>query len=302
MQLPQLDISVSHGLINEGCTCYLNSLLQVFYHIKSFRVFINSIRIPPLRSSIDLNSLAALQDLFYDLSQLNRPYVSARRWIQCQEAPNGEIIDVNKQEDAHEYLSFFLDQIESICRTTGQSNIVHDLFESVMQIRLQCPNCGLVSTSSEVFNCLSVEVKGFKSLEESLRHLLDMEDIESYFCETCRHQVTLQKLSNFSHCAPYLFVHLKRFEFDQEQMCRKKIGDLFTFGETLSLDEANNATPLQFHLKGIITHAGDANGGHYVSYIQENGEWIEFNDQEVAVCNDPESMRVSCYGAEFVCF
>lgn len=302
MQLPQLDISVAHGLINEGCTCYLNSLLQIFYHINPFRIFINSIRVAPNSKSPDLNSLAALQDVFHDLSQIYGPFASARRWIQCQQAPNGEIIDVHKQEDAHEYLNLFLEEIESICKASDQPNVVHDLFESVMQIRLQCPNCGLVGTSSEVFNCLSVDVKGFESLDESLHHLLDMEDVESYHCETCGKQVTLQKLSNFSHCAPYLFVHLKRFEFDQLRMQREKIGDLFTFGETLTLEEANNASHSTYHLKGIITHAGDANGGHYMSYIQDNGKWMEFNDQEVSVCADPQAMFLSCYGAEFVCF
>ena len=98
----------------------------------------------------------------------------------------------------------------------------------------------------------ALDVKGFESLEESLHHLLDMEDIESYHCETCGKEVTLQKLSNLSRCAPYLFVHLKRFEFDQLRMQREKIGDLFTFGETLTLEEANNANHSTYHLKGII--------------------------------------------------
>lgn len=302
LQLPQLDISVSRGLTNEGCTCYLNSLLQVFYHINPFRIFISSIRLPSDSNSPSLNSLSALQDVFNDLSYVFRPFVSARRWIQCQQTPDGKAIDVDKQEDAHEYLNIFLQQIESICETADLPNVVHDLFESAMRIQLKCPDCGVIGNSQEVFNCLSVDVKGFDSLEESLDHLLEIEDIESYHCEKCRKLVTLKKMSSFSHFAPYLFVHLKRFQFDPHRMQREKIGDFFSFGETLTLREASSEEPSTFHLKAIITHAGDADGGHYMSYIQENGTWMEFNDQEVTVCNDPQAMFVSCYGVDFVCF
>lgn len=36
-----------------------------------------------------------------------------------------------------------------------------------------------------------------------------------------------------------------------------------------------------YTLKGIISHVGYSESGHYISYVKIKGQWYEFNDQRV---------------------
>lgn len=47
---------------------------------------------------------------------------------------------------------------------------------------------------------------------------------------------------------------------------------------------------------GIICHLGNAEMGHYISYIKtESGKWLEFNDSVVNVFN-PTLIDAECFG------
>ena len=298
--LPSLNESHNRGLQNEGCTCYMNSLMQIFYHINPFRDFIQSLEMPSKVYSSDSKALSALQNLFYNLSQSSSSPVSTVHWIQCYEKPSGVHIDPFVEEDAHEYLNEFLERIESICKSMNQRSIVHNLFESSMHVTLKCPNCGVISSSSEIFNCIGIDGKGYNSLHDSLNHTFEVEDIESFNCDHCGKVVTIQKQSSFSQTARYLFFHLKRFEYNNKDNIREKIYDEFCFEPTLLLPVADKT--IRYQLKGIVTHSGDANGGHYVSYIKEKDRWVEFNDTEVSVCTNVTSMFHTCFGSNHVSF
>ncbi len=56
--------------------------------------------------------------------------------------------------------------------------------------------------------------------------------------------------------------------------------------------------PLLYHLAGVIVHSGQANGGHYYSFIrersacgvlQEPAKWMKFDDNDVRL-----AMIASC--------
>ena len=54
--------------------------------------------------------------------------------------------------------------------------------------------------------------------------------------------------------------------------------------------EIKSPNHYKYQLKGILVHSGDADAGHYYSYIKENtrseARWIEFNDRYVKDFNE----------------
>lgn len=65
----------------------------------------------------------------------------------------------------------------------------------------------------------------------------------------------------------------------------------------------------KYRLVGVLVHSGQANGGHYYSYIiqrngndNERGRWFKFDDRDVTECemDDDEEMKYQCFGGEYM--
>jgi len=81
---------------------------------------------------------------------------------------------------------------------------------------------------------------------------------------------------------PHLLIHLQRFRFDLKRRCRIKVGNYCQF--PLALDLADYCEPscqCQYELGGFIVHEGDANDGHYYSFVKQRSslEWFELDDE-----------------------
>ena len=92
---------------------------------------------------------------------------------------------------------------------------------------------------------------------------------------------------------------------------RSKINDLFEFPEQIDMapyhvdhlkDPEEPSTPDVFELVGVLVHSGNAESGHYYSYIRErppmypySKQWVEFNDTDVSKFN-PINIAEQCFG------
>ena len=117
--------------------------------------------------------------------------------------------------------------------------------------------------------------------------------------------------ASFKDVPDNLIFHLKRFEYDVATGTRNKINDRFEFPETLDMTPYNveylfgpeqATTPDLFRLVGILVHSGNAESGHYYSYIRERpfspeqpNSWLEFNDADVSRF-DPSNIADQCFG------
>eukprot|EP00116_Pleurobrachia_bachei_P002986 sb/3463248/ len=57
-----------------------------------------------------------------------------------------------------------------------------------------------------------------------------------------------------------------------------------------------------YHLSGVVVHSGQANAGHYYSFIRSRGssEWFKFNDDTVTpITMTTQTMVEECFGGEF---
>jgi len=79
-----------------------------------------------------------------------------------------------------------------------------------------CTECGKVKNRMEDYLNLSLPIKGFKSIEESLEKMIEGEIISDYNCDGCKRKVDLQKRTMIASTPNILIVHLQRicFNFD----------------------------------------------------------------------------------------
>ncbi len=61
-------------------------------------------------------------------------------------------------------------------------------------------------------------------------------------------------------------------------------------------DEKKLKDSMQYQLAGIVCHIGNAESGHYLSYIKiEENKWVEFNDSIVTSFSQ-SNIETECFG------
>ena len=101
----------SVGIINQGATCYLNSLLQTLYHIGAFRRAVY--RIPSREDEEPRSSISvSLQKLFFWLQRAP----SAPQTSDLTHAFGWDTLDAFQQHDVQELARVLMDALEKKVR------------------------------------------------------------------------------------------------------------------------------------------------------------------------------------------
>ncbi|CAO2817970.1 unnamed protein product [Amaranthus hypochondriacus] len=276
------------GLTNLGATCYANSILQFLYMNKAFRKGIFSVDPLVLKQQPVLDQLARL---FAQLHGSKMAFIDSAPFIKALELDNGV------QQDSHEFLTLLLSLLErclSHCGVAEAKTIVQDLFRGIMSHVTRCSKCGQTSEASsnvEDFYELELNVKGLKSLDESLSDYLSEEKLEGdnqYYCESCGTRVDATRSIKLRRLPPVLNFQLKRCVFLQKTTTKKKITSAFSFPEELDMGQRlaePTGSALIYGLSAVLVHKGTAvNSGHYVAHIKDesSGQWWEFDDEHVS--------------------
>eukprot|EP00466_Bigelowiella_natans_P001706 jgi/Bigna1/140312/aug1.55_g15020 len=196
------------GLINSGATCYLNALLQVYFHQPEFRKLIY--RAPFIKDSI----IHGLQDLFYSLTIATKPISTRHLTARCFGWTEGH--EQYMQHDAHELNRILIDR----------------LFEELKKSpALEREGKTLLRGGMEAFiRCLDVD---FSALKEYTK-----EEVLSELWKRPNANLGPQKAAKgcrFRYFPPLLFLHLARFAYNPETNSRKKINNSFKFPPNINL-------------------------------------------------------------------
>jgi hypothetical protein len=283
----------------------------------------------------DDNLLHQLQRMYtfltYSEKQAYNPKDFCESFKDLDNAPINPMI----QQDSQEFFNNFCDKIENCLKNTKYKYIIDNIFTGKTCSSVICEECKTISNRFEDFYNLTLEVKNINSLYESLQRMISPEKIDDFKCEKCQKNVTIIKRTSLAKLPNVLFVHLKRFYMNYETGQTEKINSKFEFPNTLDLkqfcieeitknnnetNETNEIYPkedeyYQYELKGINIHIGNAQGGHYISFIDverdghnneldiktsiENNniksKWLKFNDAIVSEFDTKEIPQES-YG------
>ncbi|XP_063403289.1 ubiquitin carboxyl-terminal hydrolase 24-like [Mytilus trossulus] len=176
-----------------------------------------------------------------------------------------------------------------------------------------------------------------------------LEGDNAYYCEKCQAKRNTMKRMCIKTLPPLLCIQLKRFGYDWEANRALKFDDYFKFPWILDMEpyttdgmarreeavetssessDSGETNPtedklpdivigvspepkqINYELVGIVVHSGQANAGHYYSFIKERrgnsmtnpnkGKWFKFNDTYVEEfeMNDA-SVESECFGGTY---
>ena len=283
------------GLVNEGTTCYVNSLLQTFYFIGAFRKAVYQMGIEGDEKD---DMPLALQRVFYSL-QYSPAAVSTSAlllsfgWGQSER---------NTQYDVQEFNCTLSAKLERKMKGTVAEGTFSRLFEGVMVNYIRCTSVDFASTTEERFLDLQLSVKGLSGLIDSFNKYTEQEFLvgeNQYEAGKYGKQDAIKGVM-FKQLPPVLQLQLKRFEFSHTDQEMTKINDKFEFPVNLDLNFCvEQPGDYEYTLFSILVHTGSGDKGHYFAFIRpECGGWVRFDDEKVDKVSEKFAL-LSSYGGDY---
>ncbi|OMJ68960.1 hypothetical protein SteCoe_33440 [Stentor coeruleus] len=286
-----------NGIINEGTTCYMNSLLQTLYFLNYFRKAVYAM--PTALKDQDRLPLA-LQMIFYHLQFCDTP--ANTRELLTSFGWNSD--QWNVQHDVQEFNCILSDHLENKMKGTPAEGTYTKLFVGKMESFIKCKNVSFTSTRTENFTDIQLNVKGCDDIYNSFDKYIEIESLtgdNKYEAEGFGLQ-DAEKGVMFLELPPVLQLQLKRFEYDYYCDKMVKLNHKYNFYDDIDLNKyVKTQGDWKYSLLSILVHKGNAVTGHYFSYISPelNGKWYVFNDDSVDRILDSQA-KISSLGGDFI--
>ncbi|KAG8095071.1 hypothetical protein GUJ93_ZPchr0012g21088 [Zizania palustris] len=221
-------------------------------------------------------------------------------------------LGVGRQEDAHEFMRFAIDKMQSACLdefggekavdlSTQETTLIQHIFGGRLQSQVQCTACGMVSNRYENMMDLTVEIHGdIDSLEECLDQFTAVEWLDGdnkYKCNGCSDYAKAQKRLTVQQAPNILTITLKRFQSGIFGKLNKRV----TFPMNLDIMPYMSSTDGsdQYDLYAVVVHLDMLNAsffGHYICYIKNyRGHWYKIDDCKVMAVDQEEVHAQGAY-------
>jgi ubiquitin carboxyl-terminal hydrolase 34 len=301
------------GLRNLGNTCYMNSLLTQLYMNPAFRAFLIN---QPVSDPDHKALLFQTQMLFSRMQNGYGPFGDPTFVARNIRTYFDEAINVHEQMDVEEFFNLLFDQWENQLEIPAAKEAFRRFYGGTLVNQIKSKECPHISETEERYLNIQCDVQGKQTLADSLQAFVEgdvMQGDNKYKCEKCGGKlVNAVRRACLKEIPDNLILHLKRFEYDIGAQRRSKINDFFSFPSSIDMkpytseydkkDSARSTEPDMFELVGVLVHKGQAEHGHYISYIRtrpasntQPSMWLLFDDNEVTIF-DPNELADACYG------
>ena len=173
---------------------------------------------------------------------------------------------------------------------------LNNLFYGQLLSSIECSQCNYSSIIFDIYNNISLELPQNKN--QTLNNCLDkfmlnekLDKDNLWKCSKCNKKVNAVKKITFWKLPTIFIVHLKRFNNNTNNICKKNDNliscelDNLDLSNYISKYNSENKEQYIYKCFGIICHTGTYNSGHYYSYCRSNDNWILFNDTTVNTIN-----------------
>ncbi|EXB74929.1 Ubiquitin carboxyl-terminal hydrolase 19 [Morus notabilis] len=294
------------GLLNCGNSCFANVVLQC---LASTRPLVAYLLEKGIRS--DWCFLCEFQTHLERANQSSQPFSPTNI---ISRLPNiGGNLGYGRQEDAHEFMRFAIDTMQSVCLdefggekavppSLQETTIIQHIFGGHLQSQVICTECNNISNQYENMMDLTVEIHGeAASLEECLDQFTVKEWLHGdnmYKCDGCNDYVKAWKRLTVKRAPNILTVALKRFQSGRFGKLNKRV----TFPETLDLSpymsDDGDGTDV-YTLYAVVVHVDMLNAsffGHYICYTKGLcGNWYKLDDCKVTKVELEEVLSQGAY-------
>lgn len=284
------------GLVNCGNSCYANAVLQCL----AFTPPLTAYFLQGLHSKACVKEewcfTCEFESLILKAKEGNSPLSPAR--ILSQLCNSGSHLGNGREEDAHEFLRYGIDNMQSVClkeagvnasgHVEEETTLMGLTFGGYLRSKIKCMKCQGKSERHERMMDLTVEIEGnIETLEEALRQFTRTEVLDGenkYQCSRCKSYEKAKKKLTVLEAPNVLTIALKRFQSGKFGKLNKSI----RFPEILNLAPCMSGTsdksPI-YRLYGVVVHLDIMNAafsGHYVCYVKNiQNKWFKIDDSMV---------------------
>lgn len=178
---------------------------------------------------------------------------------------------------------------------------IQEIFEGSLISETQCLRCETITSRTEPFLDLSIEIENHTSLSYCLGQFSKNEMLcrdEKYYCSCCCSRQEAYRRMKIKSVPEVLIFHMKRFKYVESEYAFRKLCYRVVFPFELklfhSVDESVDKN-LGYELIAVIVHIGNLlKFGHYVCFVKVLGKWILYDDDRTEIVNE-EAIR-SCFG------
>lgn len=252
------------GLRNLGSTCYMNSIFQQLYFNSDFRTSL-------LSYQQENKFVQQIRNIFIRLALSNQASVDTQAFAKVWEVEDPQF-SVRYQEDANEFFHKIIGKLPS--------EITHT-FIGKQTRKFEGTQVQFNKVINELFNTIQLQVNGYSSFEESLTDAFkpQIKTGDDYRDEKLGN-IDVKMTIEVETLPKTIVFLLERFDYNKQTSCRVKITNEFSFPLSFNADKYFPGQSGFYYLKGVITHSGTIDGGHYISLIRHGDDWINFDDTE----------------------
>ncbi|XP_022775014.1 ubiquitin carboxyl-terminal hydrolase 17-like isoform X2 [Durio zibethinus] len=282
------------GLNNCGNSCYANAVLQCL----AFTRPLTSYLVRGLHSKACRKKewcfICEFECLILKAKEGKSPLSPIRILSKIKKI--GSNLGPGKEEDAHEFLRYAVDAMQSVCLKevraacplAEETSLVGLTFGGYLHSKIKCMKCLGKSEWYERMMDLTIEIDGeIGSLAEALAQFTATEILDGknkYHCIRCKSYVKARKKLTVLEAPNILTIVLKRFQSGNFGKLNKSV----QFPEVLDLApymSGKSDKAAVYNLYAVVVHLDVMNtafSGHYVCYVKSfRGEWFRIDDSTV---------------------